>query len=156
MLKTLHVIASKIFKNLSGSLQWRALWLAHDKFMVGVTGVVLDNQHRILLLKHRYWSRASWGLPSGYIRKNETVEDAFAREVREETGVEVFNVKVVRVRSGFRLRIEVAVTAEADESAVTVHKGEVLEGAFLARNNLPLNAVLPEHLELIDQATRGS
>lgn len=32
-----------------GTAQWWILWLFHDKFMVGVTGVVRDVDGRVLL-----------------------------------------------------------------------------------------------------------
>ena len=37
----------------------------------------------------------SWGLPGGFIEKNETPKKAALREVREETGFKLKNVKKV-------------------------------------------------------------
>jgi hypothetical protein len=36
-------------------LQWRFLWVMHSKFICGITGVVRDDDGRVLLLRHRLW-----------------------------------------------------------------------------------------------------
>ncbi|GAA2153413.1 hypothetical protein GCM10009760_51100 [Kitasatospora kazusensis] len=43
----------ELWRIIRGPMQWRVLWLWHSKFMVGVTGVVRDQDGRVLLLKHR-------------------------------------------------------------------------------------------------------
>ena len=45
-----------LFKSLGGYLQWRVLWWRHDAFIVGVAGVGLDQDDRVLLLEHRFWA----------------------------------------------------------------------------------------------------
>ena len=89
-------------------LQWRFLWLVHAKFICGITGVVRDDQGRVLLLRHRLWPPdRQWGFPTGYAIKGERHEDTIAREVREETGLTVKAGRLLKVRSGFKYRIEV-------------------------------------------------
>src|ERR1700761_8752118 len=92
--------------------QWRLVWLRQSKFMVTTTGLVRDEAGRVLLLRHRFWpvGRQS-GLPGGYALAGERLEAALAREVREETGLSVEVGRVLGVRSGFRLRVEVAFAA---------------------------------------------
>lgn len=75
--------------------------------MLGVSGVVCNEQGQILLLRHRFWRPGSWGLPSGYANRNEKLEDTLRREVREETGLEIEVARALRMVSGFRLRLEV-------------------------------------------------
>lgn len=57
--------------------------------VVGVGGVVIDRD-RVLLVKRAHPPLAGeWTLPGGGIEVGETLEAAVAREVREETGLEV-------------------------------------------------------------------
>ncbi len=146
-------VAAAVFKRLSGVLQWRALWLRHDKFIIGVSGVVFDHDGRVLLLRHRFWSGNPWGLPSGYARKGETWEEALAREVREETALDVEDVRLVGVRSGFRLRAEVYLTAELTDAspAPRVDGREVLEARAVPVDELP-EGLRRLHVEMVHLA----
>ena len=86
-------------------LQWRFLWLMHSKFICGITGVVRDDDGRVLLLRHRLWpADRQWGFPTGYANKGERHEDTIAREVREETALTVKAGRLLKVRSRIRLR----------------------------------------------------
>jgi ADP-ribose pyrophosphatase YjhB (NUDIX family) len=53
---------------------------------LGVRGVVLDEAGRVLLVEHTYLD--GWWLPGGGVDRGETLEDAIARELREEAAVE--------------------------------------------------------------------
>jgi NADH pyrophosphatase NudC (nudix superfamily) len=131
-------LVARAWKRLHGPAQWRILWLRHATFMVGVTGVVLDDQDRVLLLRHRFWKDCPWGTPSGYLERGETVEQGFAREVYEETRLRVTDTKINTVNSGFRLRLEVTVIARLDGPARPQVDGvEVEEAQFFSAADLP-------------------
>jgi 8-oxo-dGTP diphosphatase len=131
-------LAATLWRIIRGPLQWRVLWLWHATFMVGVTGVVRDSQGRVLLLKHRMWPQGrQWGLPTGYANKGERFEDTVVREVREETGLTVRVHRLVHLKSGYKLRVEVAYEAEYTGGTIAADSFEILEAKWFTPDELP-------------------
>lgn len=60
--------------------------------IVTVGALILDPHGRLLLLKTHKW-RDKFGLPGGKIHEGETMEAALRREVREETGLALSDVR---------------------------------------------------------------
>ncbi len=52
---------------------------------LGVRGVAIDADGRVLLVKHTYLH--GWWLPGGGVERGQSCEDALIREMREEAGV---------------------------------------------------------------------
>lgn len=145
-----------LWRRLAGPLQWRLLWLTQAKFMVAVSGVVFDADGRVLLLRHRFWPPGSWGLPGGYAKAGEPLDTALARELEEETGCQLQGPLLLRVVSGYRLRVEVIFAARlASPSAagarLQLDPREVLEARFFGLDQLPAG-LLPSHRAYIAQA----
>ena len=65
----------------------------------GTSVIVLDKENRVLLQKRTY-PQKNWGLPGGIMDMGETIEETGIREVFEETGLRVSNLKLVNVYSG--------------------------------------------------------
>jgi 8-oxo-dGTP diphosphatase len=143
---------SAIWHRLAGRHQWRLLWLTQAKFMVGVSGVVFDDDRRVLLLRHRFWPEGSWGLPGGYARRGESMADALARELGEETGYRISDVELLDVVSGYRLRLEVIFRARLTGGTLRMDRGEVLDAGFFAVDDLP-EGLLASHRRHIEVAT---
>ena len=55
----------------------------------GVRVIVLDEENRILLVRQDHPERSVWMVPGGAIEEGETSAQAAAREVLEETGLQV-------------------------------------------------------------------
>jgi ADP-ribose pyrophosphatase YjhB (NUDIX family) len=146
-------LLARAWNSLGGRAQWWALWLTQAKFMVGVCGVLLDERGRVLLLRHRFWPAGSWGLPGGYARAGERLEDALARELREETALGLEGLRLLRVSSGYRLRIEVAFAGRLAGGPARLDPREVLSAELFAPDALPAG-LLTGHRDLIEQAGR--
>ena len=73
--------------------------LTHTRFTVTAGAVIFNDQKQVLLLKHRFRAGSGWGLPGGFLELGEQPIDALRRELREEIGLEVEDVKVFAARS---------------------------------------------------------
>ncbi|MFC5828343.1 NUDIX hydrolase [Nonomuraea insulae] len=144
-------LMARLWLGIAGPMRWRLLYLSQAKFMAGVTGVVRDGNGDVLLLRHRFWrEHRQWGLPTGGAKRGETFEQTVVREVREETGLEVSVGELVRLRSGFRLRIEVAYAAAyAGGGTMRLNPMEILEARWCAPDDLP-EGLLESHRQLIE------
>jgi 8-oxo-dGTP diphosphatase len=100
-------LLARLFNAFPVRWQRRFMTAAHERFLVGVTGLGVDRQGRVLLARHRFGA-PQWRFLGGFLVRRERVEDALAREVREETGLSIEVGPVLEVVTGFRwARVEV-------------------------------------------------
>ena len=121
-------------------LQWRFLWMMHAKFICGITGVIRDEDGRVLLLRHRLWPEGrQWGFPTGYANKGERHEDTIIREPHEETGLSVKPGRLLTVRSGFKYRIEAyyEATLTSGLDSLVLDSREILDARLFHVTELP-------------------
>lgn len=90
-----------LFNALPVRWQRRFMTAAHERFLVGVTGLGVDARGRVLLARHRFGA-PQWRFLGGFLVRRERVEDALAREIREETGLSIEVGPVLEVVTGFR------------------------------------------------------
>ncbi|MFM9611650.1 NUDIX domain-containing protein [Streptomyces niveiscabiei] len=143
-------LVARLWRLIRGSWQWRILWLAHAKFMVGVTGVVRNEAGQVLLLKHRLWPPdRPWGLPTGYAIKGEEFPLTVVREVKEETGLDVVPGRLLKLTSGYKLRVEVAYEAlHTGGGTLKIDGFEILEAQWFDPDSLPVG-MQDSHRQLI-------
>lgn len=106
MLKSL----GKVWKMLSPRTRLGIVRMTQPKFTVSVGAVIVNENREVLLLNHVLRPLSGWGLPGGFIDRGEQPEDAIRREMREETGIELADLKMFRVRT-VRSHIEILFTA---------------------------------------------
>lgn len=71
------------------------------KIWLGVAGLVVNDQGEWLVVKKRYGGlHGHWSFPAGFVNKDETVDEAVIREVKEETGVDCAVCRMIGFRSG--------------------------------------------------------
>jgi ADP-ribose pyrophosphatase YjhB (NUDIX family) len=149
-------LIARLWRMIRGPLQWRVLWLAHSKFMVGVTGVVRDGEGRVLLLRHRMWPpERQWGLPTGYAVKGEEFGATVVREVREETGLEVKAGRLVHLKSGYKLRVEVAYESALVGGELKIDGFEILEARWFSPDELPEGLQESHRLLILGESPNG-
>ena len=111
--------------------------LTHTRFTVTAGAVIFNDQKQVLLLKHRFRAGSGWGLPGGFLERGEQPIDALKRELREEIGLEVEDVKVFAARSFSKPKqVEVLFRAHANAS-VESQSMEVERAGWFAIDSLP-------------------
>ena len=116
--------------------QRRFMSAANDRFLVGVTGLGVDRQGRVLLARHRFGA-PKWRFLGGFLHVRERVEDALAREIREETGLAIEVGPVLEIVTGYRwARVELvfAFRVAGGTEALTA---EVAELGWFGVDELP-------------------
>ena len=82
-------LAGQVWRRSPRTLRRGVLYLTQRVYTVGVVGLVPNHDGAVLVLRHRFRVPHAWGLPGGYLENGETPNQAFARELLEETGVPV-------------------------------------------------------------------
>jgi ADP-ribose pyrophosphatase YjhB (NUDIX family) len=91
-----------IWEKLNPATRLKIIRATQKKFTVSVAAVVINENDEVLLLNHVLRSDLSWGIPGGFIEYGEQPEAAVKREIREETSLELENIKMIRVRTAYR------------------------------------------------------
>ena len=133
---------------------------------VSVSAVVWRDPGRRELLLMQRSDNAHWGLPGGYVEPGESIADAAAREVFEETGVRIAVGRLVGVYSDPRMQVieyggrrvhavNLCFEAEPIGTGVATTPDEVLATGYFATDALP-DPLVPIHRIRIEDAVAGS
>ncbi len=143
-------------------------YFARDPEAVGlsVSAVVWRQQDRCELLLMQRSDNAHWGIPGGFVEPGESITQAVAREVAEETGVRIAVGRLVGVYSdpatmvvaypdGRRIHV-VNLCFEARPIGVgaATTPDETLASGYFARDALP-EPLVPIHRVRIEDAAAG-
>jgi ADP-ribose pyrophosphatase YjhB (NUDIX family) len=123
------------------------------RLTAGVTGVLLDDQCRVLLVEHVFHARLPWGLPGGWLDRNEEPARAVKREFLEETGLHVEVVRPLAVVKGrmWKSHLDITYLVRAESPLPPVKLSyELSDFAWFALDDLPpLNRFTREVLALV-------
>lgn len=88
-----------VYRGLPVVLRRAVVLVSQPRFTVTACVVIVDDEGRVLLIKHVFRPGSGWGVPGGFINKGEQAEDAARREMREELGLELDRMELVFVRT---------------------------------------------------------
>ncbi len=74
--------------------------MINPKVRIGARGIVINDKGEIAIFHKK--NKNEYKLPGGGVDENETIEDAFLREVLEETGLEVKIIKYMGITEEYR------------------------------------------------------
>jgi 8-oxo-dGTP diphosphatase len=124
-----------VWKMLSPRMRLGIIRATQQKFTVSAAAVILNDAGEVLLLNHVLRPFSGWGLPGGFLTAGEQPEEAIRREIREETGIELENLEMFRIRTLNRhLEMLFSATAVGDPE---VKSQEILELGWFEIESMP-------------------
>ncbi len=125
-----------IWRKITPSARRKIVRATQKKFTASVAAVIVNENGEVLLLDHVLRpALATWGIPGGFMETGEQPEQTVRREIREETGLELENVKLFEVRTTSR-HIEFIFRASAAGKAEAKSR-EIKAAAWFKVDELP-------------------
>ncbi len=123
-------------------------------------GVLIENREGKVLLQKRS-DTGEWCVPGGALELGETYTEAATREIREEVGVEVSDLKLFGLYSGDDRMIQypngdkvyslsVIFTTRNFSGVISDSDSEVLEHRFFSREEIPEDLFGPDARPILD------
>jgi len=99
--------------------------------------MVAEHAGRALLGRQPSWPPGRFSALAGFVEPGESVEEAVAREIHEEAGVRVRDVRYVTSQPWpFPSQLMIACVAVADDDALTLDRTEIAEAIWVSRDEV--------------------
>ncbi len=131
-------------------------FISHTRLSPAViTAIIKDD--KILMAKHSYGIKNRYGLIAGFIEAGETLEEGVEREIYEEVGLKVKNIKYFGSQSWpFPNSLMIGFTADYESGDINVDGKEIIEAKWFMAKDVP---IIPSKIsiasELIDWFVRN-
>lgn len=119
------------------------------RYRIGVVAVIFNEAAQVLLVEHVFHARFPWGLPGGWVDRNESPDVAIQRELHEELELTIQIECVLGMGISVYKDLDIAFLCRP-VSTVGQHSFELLDHQWYAVDHLP--PLLPQHHEIIHLA----
>ncbi len=90
------------------ALAKRLYSVTRPRFTMGVVGVIFNPQGQVLMVEHVFHPYLPWGLPGGWVERNERPGESLLRELREELQLQATLGELLAIDSIERGHLDVA------------------------------------------------
>ena len=136
--------------------------VGHDLVMTVGCGVLIENEKGEVLLQKRS-DTGDWCVPGGALEPGETYIEAATRELSEEVGIKVSDLKLFGLYSGEDREIHypngdvvyslsVIFITRSFTGEISDSDSEVLEHRFFGKNSIPKDLFYPDARPILDWA----
>ncbi len=132
--RILEIFINLTWKKFPIKMRLMIVRITQNKFTASVVAIVTNDNKEVLVLDHLIRPGASWGLPGGFLEPNENPFDGIKREIFEETGLEIENIELLRVRT-IRKHIEILFRADGFGKA-EIKSREIKDLGWFGLDNL--------------------
>ena len=99
--------------------------------------VAIRNGDKLLMAKHSYHDNIRYALIAGFVEPGESIEEAVHREVAEEIGIKIKNLKYRRSQSWpFPNSLMLGFTAEYESGDIKVDGDEILKAKWFKKDEI--------------------
>ena len=121
------------------------------KFLIGTLGIIKNEEGQVLLLEHRFRVTLPWGLPGGFLQKNEDPSVGLARELHEETGLHCeINPEVYEIEFDKNVGHATLIFCGNTRGTQLKLSSEIKSGGFFGPSDFP-NDLYEPHRVLLEQ-----
>jgi NAD+ diphosphatase len=97
--------------------------------------MIAEHQGRALLGRQPAWPAGRYSALAGFLEPGESIEEAVAREIFEEAGVRVSNVRYIASQPWpFPSSLMLACVADAEDDAITLDTHELEDAIWVERD----------------------
>ena len=99
---------------------------------------VVGESESILLVHAKNFRRPYYGLVAGFVETGETLEEAVRREVKEETGIEIENIRYFGSQPWpYPCGLMIGFTADYKKGELHLQRSELSSGGWFTREDMP-------------------
>jgi len=111
--------------------------MLYPKISPCVIGIILNGDD-ILLARNKLFPDGMFSAIAGFVEASETLEQTFEREIYEEVGLKVKNIKYFGSQPWpFPNQLMIAFTCEYESGEINVDGDEIVEASWFNANNMP-------------------